>query len=162
MSLQPTTIELDEVRARLLSRPATVTDGELLGVVIGRGARRKPGTDPGIHRTAVEVGRAILAEAGGLAGFVRTADDTLQERDGVGQGLASCSPKAGPTVPRVAAPRRRYTYRGHSPRRPATSADDARRREDAAHCGRGTSRKNGESVADSGPKHAQSRTFDQC
>ncbi|MEE8525459.1 MAG: hypothetical protein V3T72_16095 [Thermoanaerobaculia bacterium] len=88
MSLQATTIELDEIRARLLSRWATVTDGELLGVVIGRGARRKPGTDPGTHRTAVEVGRAILAEAGGLTGFVRAADDRLRERDGVGQVLA--------------------------------------------------------------------------
>ncbi|MEE8526341.1 MAG: hypothetical protein V3T72_20585 [Thermoanaerobaculia bacterium] len=88
MSLQATTIELDEVRARLLSRPAAVTPGELLGVVIGRGARRMPGTDPGTHRTAVEVGRAILAEAGGLTGFVRTADDRLRERDGVGKVLA--------------------------------------------------------------------------
>jgi DNA repair protein RadC len=64
-------------RERLLEAgPSALSDGELLGVLVGIGSREK---------TAVELAQAVISEAGGLHGLYGVSAHELMEINGIGE-----------------------------------------------------------------------------
>jgi DNA repair protein RadC len=67
-------------RERLLEAgPSVLSDGELLGVLLGIGSREK---------TAVELAQTVISEAGGLHGLYEVSVHELVEINGVGEAKA--------------------------------------------------------------------------
>ncbi|HEX2098893.1 MAG TPA: DNA repair protein RadC [Rubrobacteraceae bacterium] len=64
-------------RERLLEAgPSALSDGELLGVLVGIGSREK---------TAVELAQAVISEAGGLHGLYGVSVHELMQINGIGE-----------------------------------------------------------------------------